>query len=406
MEQNNKIKVTILFDQPFPIGMASTNRIISLSRGLIENNVKVKVLCIKPTEDAKDVINKSNNGEYKGILYRYVASSTIWPSGKFKQKLIQLFGLLVSSYLLVLYKIKDDLDVLIYPGYNFKFNILYFILSRLIKVKYVYAIDEFPKTVLDRKKYSLVYRVLFNKIHHRLFDGWVVITKTLDDFYSKYARKNAARIVIPMTVEPERFSVRHTKQLYLNEYIAYCGNLGYNNKDGLCDLLTAFSIFCKKINRLSLVVIGSSDNPEDLDKLKQLAIKLNIDDKVIFTGKVERDEMPSLLTGALALTLARPNNIQARGGFPTKLGEYLATGKPVVVTAVGDIPRFLKHRVNAFIAEPDNPVDFANKLDEVFENYKLSLEIGRKGKILANTVFNYSAQGKRLAKFLAEMLTS
>ena len=48
------------------------------------------------------------------------------------------------------------------------------------------------------------------------------------------------------------------------------------------------------------------------------------------------------------LVLARPDNIQAKGGFPTKLGEYLATGNPVVVTKVGEIPNYLIDGVNAF----------------------------------------------------------
>ena len=51
--------------------------------------------------------------------------------------------------------------------------------------------------------------------------------------------------------------------------------------------------------------------------------------------------------------MARPDSRQARGGFPTKLGEYLATGKPVCVTKVGEITVYLEDNVSAFLAEPE-----------------------------------------------------
>ena len=61
--------------------------------------------------------------------------------------------------------------------------------------------------------------------------------------------------------------------------------------------------------------------------------------------------MPKYLCNAKLLALARPDSIQAQGGFPTKLGEYLATGRPVVVTKVGEIPDYLEDGVNAFLSD-------------------------------------------------------
>lgn len=87
--------------------------------------------------------------------------------------------------------------------------------------------------------------------------------------------------------------------------------------------------------------------------------------------------------------MARPNNRQAKGGFPTKLGEYLATSKPVVLTKVGEIPLFLTDGVNAYLSEPDNAESFAKKLDEALSNQKEARKVGLNGRHLADTVFNY-----------------
>lgn len=69
--------------------------------------------------------------------------------------------------------------------------------------------------------------------------------------------------------------------------------------------------------------------------------------------------MPQMLKNAEALVLDRPNSLQAQYGFPTKLGEYLLTGNPVVVTKVGDIPLYLKDGVSALLSEDRNPKEFA-----------------------------------------------
>jgi glycosyltransferase involved in cell wall biosynthesis len=81
--------------------------------------------------------------------------------------------------------------------------------------------------------------------------------------------------------------------------------------------------------------------------------------------------------------LDRPQSRQAKYGFPTKLGEYLLTGNPVVVTSVGDIPLFLKDGESAYLVEPDNIEEFAAKLDYVLSHYEESKRVGQNGREVA-----------------------
>ena len=102
--------------------------------------------------------------------------------------------------------------------------------------------------------------------------------------------------------------------------------------------------------------------------------------------------------------MSRPNNIQAKYGFPTKLGEYLATGRPVIVTAVGDIPFYLDDGVNAFIAEPNNIQSFADKLEECFSNEDKAIKIGQKGQETAIKFFDYRVVTRVLMEAIEEEL--
>jgi glycosyltransferase involved in cell wall biosynthesis len=81
------------------------------------------------------------------------------------------------------------------------------------------------------------------------------------------------------------------------------------------------------------------------------------------------------------------------------LGEYLSTGKPTIVTKVGDIPIYLKDNVNAFLVEPDDNKAFAEKIKFVLDNYENALFVSKEGKKLTQTIFNYLYQSKRLEIF-------
>lgn len=127
-----------------------------------------------------------------------------------------------------------------------------------------------------------------------------------------------------------------------------------------------------------------------------LVNELGFEDKVVFTGEVPSEQIPQLLVNAEFLVLARPDNLQAQFGFPTKLGEYLLTGNPVVVTAVGDIPLYLKDGESALIAKPDDEKDFASKMLWVAEHHQEAEYIGLKGREVALFEFNASIEAKKI----------
>ena len=81
----------------------------------------------------------------------------------------------------------------------------------------------------------------------------------------------------------------------------------------------------------------------------------------------------------------------------------MATGNPVVVTAVGDIPRYLDAS-NSFIVEPDNNVAFAEQIVRLFSNYPKAIEIGRQGKIIAGQYFDYKIQASKMHYYIQTLL--
>lgn len=306
----------------------------------------------------------------------------------------------------------------------FKYISFYYYRRKFVKdldkkdVVYLYGLHDFLKPLTKRHihvyhektEHPSVYSLKstpFSRLNVRKYieeckklTGLFVISKSLKDYFVENGVEENKVHIINMTVDTNRFE-NVIKQSDVEKYIAYCGNVS-NSKDGVDELVKSFALVAKKHNDIKLYIIGKlppiTDNPNDI---RLLVDTLGIKDRVVFTGLVDHNEMPQLLKNAIALALARPNSLQAKHGFPTKLGEYLLTGNPVVITDVGDIHLFLKNGESALIAEERNTVDFANKLCWVLEHPKEAEVIGRKGKEVALQSFNADIETRKLVDIIS-----
>lgn len=338
-----------------------------------------------------------NDGEFNGIKYSYMIPVDTSSNGIFTKIFLKLKSI-NKAILLIKREIDNSLNIKLLLLITDPFELIPFIrIAKKNEIKVFHETTEFPFIGMDSflKKISLkIYLKIVNK-----FDGLFVITKAIAKYFEGIIAKE--RILhLPMTVEPERFDCsKHNKENNkFGRYIAYCGSM-YTDKDGVPILIKAFNLFAEEHKEINLLLIGDNSNDE-LFRTISLEIKNSkYKNRIFLTGQVDRDWMPELLCNAEVLALARPNNIQAKGGFPTKLGEYLATGSPVAVTTVGEIPVYLNID-NAFLSEPDSFESFAETLVDIYRDTDKAKRIGMEGKRLSNTVFHYKVQSKKLKAFI------
>ena len=106
---------------------------------------------------------------------------------------------------------------------------------------------------------------------------------------------------------------------------------------------------------------------------------------------------------AVALLIPLFDDLRSQARFPTKIGEYLASARPVVTTAVGEIERFFTDSKTACISPPGDPDAFADRLLAVLDDPDLASRIGVAGRRLAEERFEYSRQGPALRAFLDDV---
>ena len=235
----------------------------------------------------------------------------------------------------------------------------------------------------------------------RFIDLFAVMTKTLLNHYRSLTKEQAKFMHLPMTVDLSRFEYCTETRHYQKPFIAFTGTMN-NEKDGVDVLIKAFHQIAYKYPSIHLYLAGfyHYDVPMQDDLIRQY----QLEDRVHRLGVLDREQIPEFLCNASLLVLSRPDSHQAQGGFPTKLGEYLATGNPVCVTKVGEIPDYLEDNVSAFMAEPGDVDSFADAMDRAFRDPENARKVGLRGRKVAETEFNAEIQAKRLYEFLQENL--
>ena len=93
----------------------------------------------------------------------------------------------------------------------------------------------------------------------------------------------------------------------------------------------------------------------------------------------------------------------ANAGFPFKLGEFLATGKPVIASRVSDVERFLVDRESAMLIQAGSSEAIYKAAEFLLENPEAARAIGERGREVANASFNNEQQGKDLLTFIKSL---
>lgn len=397
--------VVIPWQGSFPHGMALANRFIALARGLQQTGASVRFVCLLPACREHAPADLALSGTHAGVLYHYAGGELFLSRrrlGRVRQRFAGLFrGLCELNRL----RAEGELDLVLFPSMASLETAAILLVGRRLGVPAVHERNEHPLLVTSKGWLRKIERQFYLRCLIRFCDGMVVISHPLAAVFRPRMNRQAPLLVIPATVDMDRFAddAQPGPPPLEGRYIAWCGSV-WGRKDGVVQLVQAFGRIASAHPGVRLVLIAPHDATDDFRQVMDAIRDSGLGDRIVLTGAVTQAEMPRYLCGAAALALARPASLQATHGFSTKLAEYLATGRPVVVTRVGDIPRYLSDGVDAYLAEPDDIAGFAAKLDDLLRHPDQAREVGRHGQETAQRVFSGAAQARELAVFLRNLV--
>jgi glycosyltransferase involved in cell wall biosynthesis len=377
--------IVIILNGPIP-GLANTNRVLGIARGLKSNNINVKVLSYSI------LFNCSNNNisKYKSVPYYCLTFK------KQYSRLTRIFLYIYNIFILMKYTIRKSkmLDCIYLYTDNLMCITLFGILSKLYRIKIVIERTEHPYYIIQNKKFKNIYKFLYTRVFG-LMDGLVIISKELE-YYKSYLKGQKEPIIVPIIIETDLFQNIITNKNIGREYIAYCGDMnGY--KDNVQGLILSFSLIVKQFPYIDLILLGPQKNNSNLHDLVK---ELKLNERVKFLGNVDRECLLTHLYNAKILALYKYDNIQNKGNFPSKIAEYLLTGKPVLTTSIGVLTDYLIDKKNAYLVKPDDICAYAKSMEHILMNYKEALSIGKCGKHLAIDVFDFKKAAQKILNYI------
>ena len=384
---------------PYIESGASANRFCGLIDGLLTLGHNITIAIIGGIK-YKDEI-ETFKSPYKKLNIVYLSKSnhySFWMS-RLNTYIFKYFNVIKSKN--ILYKLLNNKFDFVWLTNSYTVLLLYKKIFNHVHCKTFIELNEFNDLYKEEQSNTFLQKWNSKKTNEvfleaiKQIDLFAVMTKKLIEHYKTLANNNAKFLHLPMTVDLSRFK-EISNVSYSKPYIAYIGALG-NKKDGIDILIKSFANIARKFPSFHLYLAGFYHY--DVPEQKRLIKFYNLEDRIHYLGVLQRNQIPSFLNNANILALARPDSHQAQGGFPTKLGEYLATGNPVCVTSVGEIPDYLKDDVSAFMAEPGNIDSFTNAMNRAITD-KNAKNVGQNGKMVAINNFSINIQAKRLETFL------
>ena len=165
-----------------------------------------------------------------------------------------------------------------------------------------------------------------------------------------------------------------SKRLKINDekVIMFVGTLF--TFSGLSSIISNFNIILQKEKNVKLVIIGGG---ADFNHLSSLIQKNNLESKVILTGFIPQQEIPSYLSLASICIQPFETNYLTNCILPSKILEYFACKKPVLSTPLKGTIEYLPNEDYGIVYASSNK--FVEKLSELIVDEKYLEELGENG---------------------------
>jgi len=391
------IHLVCLGESGFPHkGSASIEKLKLICKGIVEAGGKVTVINRKGVF-SQDKILFDPAGKYHGVNYVYASNTIYRPSGFLKRNWQKIVGYYGEINYLSKYNREDNQLIAFVSTMNFFTLVFYFLLSKIYSFKL--CLSHVELNIAMQHHDRLIQKmsdILIDRYAFSLVDAAFPISELL---IQDIARKNPLIpcLKLPILCDFETFDIK--KDVCSEPYFLYCGSLSYI--DVVYFIIESFEKLNSDENyHLYLVVNGNSKQKKMLkDRIYHSSKKELID---IFSN-IPFDELVQKYIDAQGLLIPLRPTLQDAARFPNKIGEYLASGNPMISTNYGEVAHYFTDGHTALIAQEYDVQQFAEKMNFIIQNPNESSQIGLNGRKLGYGKFDYVKHGRQMLEFLQSL---
>jgi glycosyltransferase involved in cell wall biosynthesis len=279
------------------------------------------------------------------------------------------------------------------------------ILSTIFRIPHITEVNALVSNEIKQGKEGDKLSVwIIDNIERRNFktaDEYIVVTSQIKDtLHNDYKVPENKIVVIENGANTDLFRPLNMsvvkKALTLNFadcYVCFVGGLYIWH--GVKYLISAVPEILENCPNMKALIVGEGPMKEFL---VQQSKQLGISDKVIFTGRVPYSIVSWYINASDVCVLPglSGQRVEKMGASPLKLYEYLACGKPVIVSNVAGLNVVEKHNCG-IIVNSENPKDLAQAVLKLIRDPTLRQQMGENGikYVLQNHSWEFVA--KRIA---------
>ncbi len=289
---------------------------------------------------------------------------------------------------------KHKIDIFISPDGGIPTNIKIPTLSVIHDINFAHNPEDLPKSLAN----------FYNKNFPRFAEKSSRIATV-----SEYSKKD---IVDTYKINPDKIDVVYNgankefvpvneevktsiKKQYSKgkNYFIFIGSI--HPRKNVKRLILSFDKFKKNTNSdLKLLIVGAKffKNSDLFNTLESLEFK----DEIIFTGRLETEQLQKVLASATAMVF-----VPYFEGFGIPILEAMYCDVPVISSNVTSMPEVAEEA--AIYVNPKNTDEIANAMQKITENKELRLDLIRKGKIQRQK-FSWQKTSEKLWKSIEQIM--
>jgi glycosyltransferase involved in cell wall biosynthesis len=185
--------------------------------------------------------------------------------------------------------------------------------------------------------------------------------------------------------------------------VLYLGGMERNR--GAALMMAAFADVAAAEPEALLLLVGHFMPPGLEDGMMAEAKRRDIDRAVTFTGRVPFERIGDYLSQATIGWVTWQPYPKNQKNIPTKLFEYMAFGLPVISSDLPSIRPFMGGETAGLLVDPDNPAAHAAALLRLLQDPATAVGMGRVGRRLVETHYNWEVMEPRLLALYQTVLS-
>ena len=166
-------------------------------------------------------------------------------------------------------------------------------------------------------------------------------------------------------------------------------------------LLKAFAVVLITHPEARLVLVGDGVERE---KMIKLSADLGLEHAVRFTGFITHADVSRYVNAADIAVVPVPKMEKEMWLSPMKLFEYMASGKAVVASALGQIKDVILDDENGLLVPAGDEAALANAINRLFEDDQLRMRLGEQARVDALTNHSWDQYLSRLEIVFVETI--